>query len=221
MAGAVAERVHEVQERIAAAAIRAGRRPGAVRLVAVTKGVVADVAVEAVRAGVTDLGESKAQELIAKAPALSGGPAWHFLGRIQRNKVASAAPLVSLWQSVDRSEVGVEIARRCPGAAVLVQVNTSSEPQKGGCRPVDAARLRDELIGLGLDVRGLMTVPTAGADPRGEFAGLAALADRLGLAELSMGMTDDFELAIAEGATIVRVGRGLFGPRISTAHLQR
>jgi hypothetical protein len=226
----VAARVEEVRDRIAAAAVRSGRHAGDVRLVAVSKGIGPGPLLDALGAGVGDFGESKAQELLAKAASVPGaarGPegvpliSWHFVGRIQRNKVAAVAPLVSLWQSVDRIETGVEIARRAPGAAVLVQVNTSGEPQKGGCRPDGAAPLRVALEELGLEVRGLMAVPDLAADPRAEFAALAGLAARLGLRELSMGMTHDFEIAVEEGATMVRVGRGLFGPRIDPSSLQR
>jgi pyridoxal phosphate enzyme (YggS family) len=208
---AVVARVAEIRGRIDAAAVRAGRRPGDVTLVAATKTV--DVArVEAVvDAGVVDVGENRAQELLAKTAV--AGARWHFLGRLQRNKVRQLAPWVVCWQSVDRVELGVEVARRAPGARVLVEVNLGEEPQKGGCAPGAAAGLVDRLRAAGLDVAGLMTVPPHDGDPRRWFARLRELAEGLGLAELSMGMTDDFEAAVEEGATIVRVGRALFGPR--------
>lgn len=213
-----------VRRRLAAAAARAGRDPGTVRLVAVTKGVAAPLVREVVAAGVVDLGESRAAELVAKAPSVGTGEvSWHFVGRIQRNKVASVAPLVALWHSVDRVAVGETIARRAPGARVLVEVNVAGDPAKAGCGPTRAGRLVDELDSLGLAVRGLMTVPALGADPRPAFGALRELGTRLGLAELSMGMSADFEAAVEEGATIVRVGRALFGPdpREPGTHLQR
>jgi pyridoxal phosphate enzyme (YggS family) len=211
-----------VRERLADAAGRAGRPASEVRLVVVTKGVPPPVVQAALDAGATDLGESKAQELLAKAPDLvlpgeapkaGGQPTWHFIGRLQRNKVAALAPLVDLWQSVDRLELGRAIAGRAPGASVLAEVNVADDPAKAGVAPDEAPALVDGLRSAGLAVDGLMTVPAAGRDPRPAFAALAALADRLGLAEVSMGMSDDFELAVEEGATIVRVGRAIFGPR--------
>ena len=211
---AVAAGLEDVRRRLASAARRAGRPEDSVRLVAVTKGVDTTRIEEILAAGVGVLGESRAQELLAKAPALaSWSPEWHFVGRLQRNKVPALAPLVSLWQSVDRPETGETIARRRPQARVLVEVNTSDEPQKGGCRPADAPGLVESLRRHGLAVEGLMTVPAWGHDPRPAFASLRELAERLDLSELSMGMSDDFEVAVEEGATMVRLGRALFGPR--------
>jgi pyridoxal phosphate enzyme (YggS family) len=218
----VADRLADVRRRVAEAAGRAGRSASEVRLVVVTKGVAAPVVRAVLDAGATDLGESRAQELLAKAPELSRlagdtpkpGPAWHFIGRLQRNKVAALAPLVNLWQSVDRLELGRAIAGRAPGAAVLAEVNVADDPAKAGVAPEEAPALVEGLRSAGLAVGGLMTVPAAGRDPRPAFAALARLADRLGLAEVSMGMSDDFEVAVEEGATIVRVGRAIFGPRL-------
>jgi len=209
----VAVRLEAVRRRVADAARRAGRPASSVRLVVVTKGVAPPVMQAAFDAGATDFGENRAQELLAKAPEIEGRPTWHFIGRLQRNKVAGLAPLVDLWQSVDRIELGQAIAGRAPGAAVLAEVNVAGDPAKAGVATADAARLVDGLRSAGLSVGGLMTIPAAGEDPRPAFARLAALADRLGLAELSMGMSDDFEVAVEEGATIVRVGRAIFGPR--------
>jgi uncharacterized pyridoxal phosphate-containing UPF0001 family protein len=142
---------------------------------------------------------------------------WHFLGHVQRNKVRDLADVVGLWQGVDRAAAGAEIAKRAPGAAVLVQVNVSGESAKNGCAPVDTDGLVDALREQGLDVRGLMAVgpdgPPQAAAPG--FRLLAAIADRLGLAERSMGMSDDVEVAVEEGSTMLRVGRALFGPRSS------
>jgi pyridoxal phosphate enzyme (YggS family) len=207
----VAERVAEVRDRMHAAAARAGRDPAAVTLVAATKTVDLERVQEVVDAGVVDVGENRAQELLAKTDVQ--GARWHFLGQLQRNKVRQLAPFVVCWQSVDRPELGTEIARRAPGARLLVEVNLAEEAQKGGCAPAALPGLVDGLRTDGLDVAGLMTVPPHADDPRRWFARLRELAATLKLAELSMGMTDDYEIAIEEGATIVRVGRALFGPR--------
>lgn len=211
---AVAAAVAEVRQRIDAAA--QGR---AVSLVAVTKGFGVSEVLAAQRAGVDACGENYAQELVAKATALadlgSPPPPWHFVGRLQRNKVRQVAPHVVLWQSVDRVELGAEIARRQPGAAVLVQCNISAEPAKGGCAPSEVPAVVDQLVALGLEVRGLMGVPAAGSphDARRSFDLLVGLADRLGLAERSIGMSGDFEEAVAAGSTMVRLGTVLFGRR--------
>jgi len=206
----VADRAAMVRRRIEAA----GGDPGAVTLVAVTKGFDRSAVVAATAAGLGDLGENYAQELVAKDDG-DAEVRWHFLGRLQRNKVRLLAGRVALWQSVDRPELGAEIARRAPGAAVLVQVNVSGEAAKGGCRPVDAAGLVEGLRGEGLDVRGLMAVGAAGGSEvaRPGFRTLRGLADRLGLDVRSMGMSGDVEAAVAEGTTMVRVGTALFGPR--------
>jgi pyridoxal phosphate enzyme (YggS family) len=209
-------RVAAVRERIS----HAGGDPEALRLVAVTKGFDAGVVAEALDAGLEDIGESYVQELVGKATELEEsagdwGLRWHFVGRLQRNKVRKAAPYVSLWHSVDRLALGAEIARFAPGAAVLAQVNTSGEASKGGCEPSMGPALVDGLFDVGLDVRGLMTIAPAGPaeGARPAFRALRDLAQRLGLGELSMGMSDDLEVAVQEGATMVRVGRDLFGPR--------
>ncbi|HEX4530526.1 MAG TPA: YggS family pyridoxal phosphate-dependent enzyme [Acidimicrobiia bacterium] len=215
-ARSVAARVADVRERIAGAAARAGRDPAAVTLVAATKTVEAPRVQEVVDAGVPDLGENRAQELLTKTVVTAAPPLtvrWHFLGQLQRNKVRALAPWVACWQSVDRPELGAEIARRAPGARVLVEVNLGEEPQKGGCLPAQVPGLVDDLRTAGLDVAGLMAVPPHADDPRRWFAALRDQGAALGLPELSMGMTDDFEVAVEEGATIVRVGRALFGPR--------
>jgi PLP dependent protein len=214
----IATRLSEVRARIAAAARAAGRDPSAVTLVAVSKEVDAAAVVEAAAAGQRDFGENRAQELGTKVNTLAAAGdslVWHFIGRLQRNKVRSIAASVGLWHSVDRSEIGAVIARYAPGARVLIQVNVGDEEQKGGCRPEDATALLDSLVDLGLHVEGLMTVPPQLGDPRHHFASLRELATRLGLSTLSMGMSGDFEAAIGEGATLVRVGTSVFGRRQS------
>jgi pyridoxal phosphate enzyme (YggS family) len=216
----LAAAVTEVRGRIAAAARRVGREPNAVRLVAATKTVPAERVAEAVALGITDVGENRAQELLAKAdtlaataPSLQADVCWHFLGRLQRNKVRGLAGRVTWWQSVDREALGAAIARHAPGARVLVEVNLADEPQKGGCAPTDAGRLIDALRESGLQVDGLMTIPPEGDDPRRWFAALRELGGDLGVHHLSMGMTDDYEVAVEEGATMVRIGRAIFGAR--------
>jgi PLP dependent protein len=215
----VAAAITEIRARIAAAARRAGREPDAVRLVAATKTVPAERVAEAVALGVTDVGENRAQELLAKADTLAATATtqadvrWHFLGRLQRNKVRGLAGRVTWWQSVDREALGAAIARHAPGARVLVEVNLADEPQKGGCAPTDAGRLIDGLRESGLRVEGLMTIPPEGDDPRRWFAALRELGGDLGVHHLSMGMTDDYEIAVEEGATMVRIGRAIFGAR--------
>lgn len=210
---AVAERVQAVRERIA----RAGD-PGRVTLVAVTKGFGPDAVAAAVAAGLADVGESYAPELAAKAlagGASGAGVRWHFVGRLQSNKVRRLAGTVHLWQSVDRHSVVDELARRAPGAAVLVQVNVSGEAQKGGCDPASAPTFVAEAGAAGLEVRGLMCVgaPGGGAAARPGFRLLRSLVDDLGLEVCSMGMSGDLEVAVEEGATMVRVGTALFGAR--------
>ena len=227
----MARQLEAVRARIAAV----GRDPSDVTVIAVTKGFGPEAIVAAVGAGLVEVGENYAQECVAKIAAArdqlagpgSGGvggvggvtvaPRLHFIGRLQTNKVRLLSPHVALWQSVDRLPLGREIARRAAGARVLVQVNVSDEPAKGGCAPGDADALVGALLALGLDVRGLMAVgPTGPPDmARPGFAWLRAECDRLGLAVCSMGMTDDLEIAVAEGSTMVRVGSALFGMRPS------
>jgi hypothetical protein len=212
----VAESVAEVRARVADAATRAGRDPATVTLIGASKTVPVDRIAEALDAGLTDLGENRAQELLAKAAPLAERarpPTWHFIGRLQRNKVAGLVPWVEHWHSVDRPALGEAIARRAPGARVLVEVNLGDEPAKGGATPAGVGALVDGLRELDLDVEGLMTVVPLDGDPRGWFAALRDIGANLGLTELSMGMSGDFEVAIEEGATMVRVGRAIFGAR--------
>ncbi len=210
----VAERLAEVRHRIE----RVGGACRAITLVAVTKDFGPDAVEAAAANGLVDVGENRAEQLVEKATAVEGVIRWHYLGRVQRNKVAALAPHVSLWQAVDRLAAGEEIAKRAPGAAVLVQVNVSGEPQKHGTRADDGPVLVEQLARLELDVRGLMAVGPTGRPEaaRPGFRALVALADRLALPVRSMGMTDDLEVAVQEGSTMLRIGRGLFGERPST-----
>jgi uncharacterized pyridoxal phosphate-containing UPF0001 family protein len=186
-----------------------------VTIVAVTKGFGPDAVRQARDAGLVDIGENYAQELSAKAAAVDDAALrWHFLGHVQRNKVKRLAPLVHLWQSIDRP--GLLPA----GARALVQVNLSGLPQRNGCSWDDAAGVVRTLREEGVDVRGLMGVAGPG-DPRPQFRRLAALARDLGLPEVSMGMSGDYAVAVEEGSTIVRLGTVLFGPRPDRADLRR
>jgi hypothetical protein len=221
---AICDNLAAVRARVAAAAHDAGRSESEITLVAVSKEMPDDAVVAACSCGHVDFGENRAQELVAKARALERGthaPVWHFVGRLQRNKVRALAPYVARWHSIDRIELAPELAHRTPSVPAFVQVNVAAEPQKGGCRPVDADALVDGLRDEGVAVDGLMTVPPAGADPRPHFAALRELGVRLGLPELSMGMSDDFEAAIGEGATYIRVGSAVFGPRRGAGVLRR
>lgn len=212
----------EVVDRLGALRERLSKAGGDhVKVVAVTKGFGPDVVAAAMEAGLADLGENYAQDLLVKAaelPTQSGmshQPRWHFIGRLQRNKIRKIAGLIHLWQSVDRPELAAEIARRAPGTKVLVQVNIAGIGGRGGCAPDDTAGLVGRCREAGLDVAGLMAVGAPGLpdEARPGFRLLASQAHDLGLVELSMGMTADMEVAVEEGATMVRVGTALFGPR--------
>jgi pyridoxal phosphate enzyme (YggS family) len=190
-----------------------------VRLVAVTKGHPIEVALAAASAGFDDLGENYAQELLAKVaawPTARPAPRWHFIGRLQSNKVRQLAGHVALWQTVDRASLASEIARRDPGAQVLVQLDLAGIEGRGGCAPGDAPALVEHCRGLGLDVRGLMGVGVPGPpeESRPGFRLLDSMATELGLSERSMGMSGDAEVALSEGATIIRIGSALVGPRV-------
>jgi pyridoxal phosphate enzyme (YggS family) len=215
----VAGRLEAVRARIAGA----GRDPATVTVVAVTKGFGADAITAARAVGLDALGENYAQELEVKAASdaalVEPRPQWHFLGSPQRNKIARLAPIVALWQGMDRAVAIDRLASVRPGAAVLVQVNVNGDPAKAGCAPGEAPGLVERARSHGLDVRGLMCVGPRD-DPgatRSCFAALADLAAETAVEELSMGMSDDFEAAVAAGSTMVRLGRILFGPRPGTA----
>lgn len=211
----VTARAIVVRERIA----EAGGDPSAVRLLAVTKGFGPEAPSAALAAGLGHIGESYAQELASKWPDVvtpaDVEPDVHFIGRLQRNKVRTVASIVDTWQSVDRASLGAEIAKRAPGARVLVQINVSGEAQQGGCPLTGVDRLAAELTDLGLDVAGLMAIAgqSAPAEIRAQFDEVRRAADRLSLPERSLGMSDDLDIAVAAGSTMVRIGTALFGPR--------
>lgn len=210
-AATVGDNLGRVRDQI----VTAGGDPERVRILAVTKGFGPEAPTAALGAGLSDLGENYAQELADKAPAVDGDPSWHFIGRLQSNKVKLVADLVSVWQSVDRSSLVDEIAKRAPGARILVQVNATGESQKGGCAVPDVPDLVARATEGGLTVEGLMTVGVDGDDDATAlaFERVAGLVADLGLREASMGMTADLALAVRAGSTQVRVGRALFGAR--------
>ncbi|HET7482495.1 MAG TPA: YggS family pyridoxal phosphate-dependent enzyme [Actinomycetota bacterium] len=221
----IATRLAAVRERVAAAARAAGRDPADITLVAVGKTFGVDVVSEAIDAGATDIGENRAQELRDKVAVLGARARWHFIGPLQSNKVRLVVGShVVLIHSVDRFGVAEAIGRRAASLGfeqdVLVEVNVGGEATKHGVEPPRAVTLATEISQLpGVSVRGLMAIPPRGDDEaRHHFQTLAALghdvaAEIPGATELSMGMSHDFEVAIEEGATIVRVGQAIFGPR--------
>jgi len=186
-----------------------------VQIIGVTKTHDVELVRAAMAAGITEIGENYAQETVAKLTGLDARPTVHFIGQLQRNKVRKLVGLVDVWQTIDRIELGAEIAKRDPGARVMVQVDISGEDAKGGCLPADTGRLVDDLRGAGLDVIGLMGVGllAEAAHARPGFRLLRSLVDELGLVECSMGMSGDLDMAVEEGSTMVRVGTGLFGQR--------
>lgn len=201
------------------AAVRAGI-PAGVTLVAISKTQPPDAIRAAYAAGQRDFGENYAQEWKEKADALADLPelVWHFVGGLQTNKVRALAGRAAWIHTVDRVELAREISRRYAAkgavARVLLEVNVAAEPSKAGCAPADARALAESVAALpALELRGLMCIPPAEGDPRPHFRALRALGEQLGLRELSMGMSGDYREAIAEGATIVRVGTAIFGPR--------
>jgi pyridoxal phosphate enzyme (YggS family) len=223
----IAARLSEVRRRIDEAAAKAGREAGTVILLAVSKTKPPEAIRAAYAAGQRDFGENYAQELAEKAGALRDleGLRWHFIGRLQRNKAKQVVQAARTVHTVDRAELATELGKRAGAAGtavrVLVEVNVSGEASKGGCAPEALgevlAAVRAE---RSLEAVGLMTMPPVTEDPEGArpfFAALRALRDRHGgagaLPELSMGMTHDYPVAIAEGATIVRVGTAIFGAR--------
>lgn len=223
----VAARLAAVRRRIATAARAAARRPEHVRLVAVSKFHSLERIRAAYAAGQLEFGESRAQELDAKlAEAPPPELRWHFVGRLQRNKVRLVAGRVVLIHSVDRIRLAASIADHMASVGgsqdVLIQVNVTGEQRKGGCRPEEVGELADRIVELpGVTVRGLMAIPPLDGDPDAVFARLRALRAQVAtrhpeIVELSMGMSGDLEVAIANGATIVRVGTDVFGARPRT-----
>ena len=218
----VAEHLADIRQQITAAAVAADRDPGSVQLCAVSKTFPPEVIREAMDAGQTLFGENRAQEAVAKIPLLP--PArWHLIGHLQSNKVRKILPLVEMIQSVDSADLAKDISRIAGELGlrmkVLLQVNVAGDDDKFGFTASSVAAALPDLLQLpGTEIRGLMTIPPLEGDPRPHFAALRRLRDALAsathpLLELSMGMSGDFRAAIAEGATIVRVGSAIFGVR--------
>jgi PLP dependent protein len=227
-AASIADGLDRVRARIAAAEHAAGRPPGSVKLLAVSKKMTADDVRAAIAAGQRAFGENYGQELRDKRAALAADPeppAWHYIGPLQSNKVKYVAGQVALVHTVDSAALLEAIAARGAPQACLVQVNVAGEAQKRGLAPADLPALLDRFAAMpGVTCAGLMVIPPFTDDPqdaRPHFAALRALRDReaarprpsVALEELSMGMSADLEVAIAEGATIVRVGTAIFGGR--------
>jgi PLP dependent protein len=226
----LSQRLAEVRLRIARAAERAGRTADGVQLVAVSKRQPAALVREAHALGLRVFGENYAQELVAKAAEVGALPgiAWHMIGHLQTNKARQVAPIATCVQTIDSAHLAGELAKRAAHAGrsidVLLEVNVARDPAKSGCSPADLGGLIDAVAAQApaLNLRGLMTMPRETENPEGArpvFAELRALQAAHGgparLPELSMGMSGDFEIAIEEGATIVRVGTALFGARLT------
>jgi len=226
----VNENIRRIRERVAAAAARAGRDPAGVRLMAVTKTVSDERIREAIGAGIEIIGENYVQEAKRKIELMGKSVEWHLIGHMQTNKAKYAVRLFDMIHSVNRLSLAEELNRRAAAAGtfcrVLIEVNLGGEESKSGAAPDEAPGLiRAIAAGMpNLSIQGLMTMAPWYDDPekaRPCFAGLRALRDRIvaeniqnvTMRELSMGMTDDFEVAVEEGATLVRIGRAIFGER--------
>jgi pyridoxal phosphate enzyme (YggS family) len=217
---AIAENLRRVRARIAEAAVKAGRQPDAVTLVAVSKTKPVEAVQAALAAGQTVFGENRVQEAAGKFPQLRAAHAFslHIIGGLQTNKARDAVRIGDVIETLDRPKladaIAAAIAREGRTPTLLVEVNTGNEPQKSGVPRDDADGFIDECKGrFGAALAGLMCVPPAGEDPAPHFTWLAGRAARHGLGVLSMGMSADFETAIACGATWVRVGSAIFGSR--------
>ncbi|SLN68675.1 hypothetical protein AQS8620_03244 [Aquimixticola soesokkakensis] len=210
----------DIRAAVAAQAVKSGRKPEEIKLIAVSK-VQPDARVEAVlQAGHRRFGENKVQEALGKWPDFKtrfSGVELHLIGPLQTNKARQAMALFDVIHTLDRPKLAATLARlreelgQCP--RLLVQVNTGAEPQKAGVLPQEADAFIAQCRDLDLPVEGLMCIPPAGQDPAPHFAQLGDIARRNGLSELSMGMSGDFETAVAQGATYVRVGSAIFGDR--------
>jgi pyridoxal phosphate enzyme (YggS family) len=211
----VRERIVAVEERIGAACRRAGRNRSEVTVVAVTKTISAELARRVPGLGLTNLGENRPQELVRKATMLADVPAlWHMIGHLQRNKIDLVLPIAKRIHAVDSVRLLDALEKRGVPLPVLLEVNASGEATKHGFAPAEVPALKETIAALRhVRVDGLMTMAAPADDPeecRPTFRTLRELRDRLGLRELSMGMTNDFEIAIEEGATMVRLGSVYF-----------
>jgi PLP dependent protein len=216
----IRENAASVEERIAQACARAGRSRAEVTLVAVSKTFPASFIDDAIDAGITEVGENRVQEAREKKPLVRGTARWHLIGHLQTNKAKDAVKLFDVIQAVDSLDLAEKLARAAESHGkrqeVMLQVNIGDEPQKSGIGRADIASVVRQASALAsLRVMGLMAIPPIGtADAsRPYFRELRSMRDALGLEHLSMGMSEDFEAAIEEGSTIVRVGRAIFGSR--------
>ncbi|HUJ15069.1 MAG TPA: YggS family pyridoxal phosphate-dependent enzyme [Thermoanaerobaculia bacterium] len=210
----IAENLAAVEARMCAACDRAGRTRRDVTLVAVSKTFPAEFVDEAIAAGVTHVGENRVQEARDKKPMVRGSARWHLIGHLQSNKAKDAVRIFDVIETVDSVDLAQKIARASDTARdVLLQVNIGDEPQKSGVAPADVESMVRQIRTIeGVRLIGLMAIPPIG-DSRPHFRRLRELRDRVGLEHLSMGMSEDFETAIEEGSTMVRIGRAIFGPR--------
>ena len=219
--GDITHNINLIQQRIRAAAERAGRRPEGIALIAVSKAIEPEGVEAALAAGQTLFGESKVQEARAKIPLISGRAHWHMIGHLQTNKARDAVALFEVIHSVDSVKLAVELNKWAERAgktqAILLEVNVSGEASKFGLKPEDLKSTVAEINQLArLETQGLMTIARyveEAEKARPCFHRLRELRDALGLRELSMGMTHDVEVAIEEGATMVRIGTAIFGER--------
>ena len=221
IAGGIAGNVRRILERIQSAAERSGRPPHSVRLVAVTKTVRAERIRAAVACGIADIGENRLQEALLKRDALAPESlTWHFIGHLQTNKAKKVVENFNWVHSIDRLDLAEALSRHAsnrPPLPVLIEVKLQEEPNKAGVSERELPQLIESVRALqNIELRGLMVIPPPVDDPeeaRPFFRRLRRLAADSGLHELSMGMTHDFEVAVEEGATMVRIGTGLFGSR--------
>ena len=207
-----------VNARIEAACRKAGRKREEVTLVAVSKTFPAEAVTNAIAAGATHIGENKVQETRDKKPLVQGTARWHLIGHLQSNKAKDAVRLFDVIETVDSVELAEKIAKAALAAGkrqeILLQVNVGREKQKSGAAPASVPELASDVAKIdGIALRGLMAIPPFDQDPRPYFRSMKELQQRTGVAELSMGMSEDFEIAIEEGSTMVRVGRAIFGAR--------
>ncbi len=227
--GRIADNLARLEERIASSAERAGVSPESIRLVAVTKVTPVAAILEAIEAGITAIGENRVQEALSKFPEVGRGVEWHLVGHLQSNKAARAVELFDLIHSVDSLKIARALSRNAAECGrdvnILIQVNTSGEETKFGIPPQDAVPLVEDISRLsGIHVKGLMTIGPFRPDPeeaRPSFHTVRKLAEKItslgiegvDMRWLSMGMSGDFEVAIEEGANLIRVGTAMFGPR--------
>ncbi len=226
----IADNIMRVRERVEDAAVRVGRNPSEITIVAISKTFGPDKIMEAIRAGIKDIGENRVQEFLEKSTEVTLPCRWHLVGHLQTNKVNKVIGRFELIHSVDSvklaTKIGASSEREGLKTSILLEVNTSGEPSKYGFEPEEVVEAVAEIAGIrGVKVRGLMTVGPLTDDVSkisGAFSKLRELRDRVigegiegvSMEHLSMGMTDDFEIAIAEGSTMLRLGRVIFGERV-------